>query len=273
MTLATFEDGALNIKSPTFSFNGLSGTLVVGRPWTPFYTARVPGAAVAPTPGVAGTDNTFTSYAGQMNFPATQSGQTIHLAKLLGMSSATAGVILLCDRIWHNSGLSATITTSQTVNSNAWPARDDNESADGEGVLVGMEVSTATGTGTPASLSLGYTNQAGTASRAGANIPAMAASLPIGTFYPFSLQAGDTGVRSIQTFQINTTAWASGTIHLVAYRVIEALEISSVGIPESRNIINGGLKRCWNGTIPFSIFVPGGTTTTQLLTHALFAQK
>ena len=62
------------------------------------------------------------------------------------MSSATAGAIVLVDRIWHNSGLSATITTSQTVNSNAWPARDDNESTNGEGVLVGMEVHAATGT-------------------------------------------------------------------------------------------------------------------------------
>lgn len=273
MTLATFEDAALNIKSPSFSFNSLSGTLVVGRPWTPFYAAGFPGPAVAPSPGVSGTDNTFTSYSGQLAFPATQSGQTIHLAKFLGMSSATAGTMLLCDRIWHNSGLSATITTSQTVNSNAWPARDDNESANGEGILVGMEVSTATGTGTPASLSLGYTNQAGTAGRTGANIPAMAASLPIGTFYPFSLQAGDTGVRSIQSFQINTTAWTSGTIHLVAYRIIDAIEISVAGISESRNIINGGLKRCWNGTIPYVMFIPGGTTSTQLFYNVMFAQK
>ena len=131
-------------------------------------------------------------------------------------------------------------------------------------LAVGMEVSTATGTGTPASLSLGYTNQAGTASRTGANIPAMGASLPIGTFYPFGLQAGDTGVRSIQSFQMNTTAWTSGTIHLVAYRIIDAIEISVAGISESRNIINGGLKRCWNGTIPFVIFVPGGTMINSL---------
>lgn len=273
MTLATFEDAALNTKAHTFQFNSTSGNLVVGRPWTPFYTAGVPGPAVAPSPGVAGTDNTFTSYAGQLNFPSTQSGQTIHLAKFLGMSSATAGAIVLVDRIWHNSGLSATITTSQTVNSNAWPARDDNESTNGEGVLVGMEVSTATGTGTPASLSLGYTNQAGTASRSGENIPAMNASLPIGTFYPFSLQAGDTGVRSIQSFQINTTAWTSGTIHLVAYRVLEVLEISSVGIPESRNLINGGLKKIWNGSVPYVFFVPGGTTATQLMIDTLFTQK
>jgi len=273
MTLATFEDAALNIKSPSFSFNSLSGTLVVGRPWTPFYTAGFPGPAVAPSPGVAGTDNTFTSYPGQLAFPATQSGQTIHLAKFLGMTTASVGTLVLADRIWHNSGLSATITTSQTVNSNAWPPRDDNGTADGEGVLVGMEVSTATGAGTPASLSLGYTNQAGTASRTGANIPAMGASLPIGTFYPFGMQAGDTGVRQINTFQINTTAWASGTIHLVAYRVIETLEISAVGVPESRNIISGGLKRCWDGTIPYVFFIPGATTSTQIFAHTIFTQK
>ena len=101
----------------------------------------------------------------------------------------------------------------------------------------------------------------------------MAASLPIGTFYPFGVQAGDAGVRSIQTFQINTTAWASGTIHLVAYRIIDAIEIPVAGISESRNIINGGLKRCWDGTIPYVMFVPGGTTSTQLFYNVMFAQK
>lgn len=271
MTLATFEDGALNIKSSHQEFKGLSGTMAVGRPWTPFYTAGFPGPAIAPTPGVAGA--ALTSYAGQISFPSTQASQTIHLAKFLGMSTAAVGTLLLCDRLWHNSGLSATITTSQTVNSAAFPARDYNESTNGEGVLVGMEVSTATGTGTPASLSLGYTNQGGTASRTGANIPAMAASLPIGTFYPIGLQAGDTGVRSIQTFQINTTAWASGTIHLAAYRILESIEISAVGVPESRNILTGGLKRAWDATVPFVIFVPGATTTTQLFYDVSFSQK
>ena len=83
---------------------------------------------------------------------------------------------------------------------------------------------------------------------------------------------GDTGVRSIQSFQINTTAWTSGTIHLVAYRIIDAIEISVAGISESRNIINGGLKRCWNGTIPYVMFVPG-TTSTQLFYNVMFAQN
>ena len=111
MTLATFEDAALNVKNSSIAFNALSGTLVIGRPWTPFYVAGFPGPAVAPSPGVAGTNNTFESYSGQISFPATQSGQTIHLAKFLGMITASVGTLVLADRIWHNSGLSATITT------------------------------------------------------------------------------------------------------------------------------------------------------------------
>jgi hypothetical protein len=269
MTIASFDDGVLGMVSFEYFQNAASSTLVAGRAWTPFYTARVHGPAVAPTPGVAGA--ALTSYSGQMTFPASVGGETIHLAKFHGLSSAQAGTLLLCDRLWHNSGLSVTLTTSQTVNSVAFPARDDNESTDGEGVLVALEISAATGAGTP-TLTLGYTNQSGTASRTANNIVAVTASGVIGTTYIFGLQAGDTGVRSIQTYQQSATM-TSGTHHLVAFRILEQINLPAGGIPDGVNLLTGGLKRCWDNTVPYLLFIPSATTSTILAGSLAFSRR
>lgn len=269
MTIASFDDGVLGIK-PLGHFNKAgSSTLVAGRAWSSIYAAGIPGPAVAPSPGVAGA--ALTSYSGQIPFPAAVGGETIHLAKFQGLSSAQSGSILLCDRLWHNSGLSVTLTTSQTVNSVAFPARDDNESTNGEGVLVALEISAATGVGTP-TLTLGYTNQAGTASRTANNIISVTASGVIGTTYIFGLQAGDTGVRSIQTYQSSATM-TSGTIHLVAFRILEQIDAPSGGVPDGVNLLTGGLKRCWDNTVPFLMFIPSSTTSTQLIGAVGFTRK
>ena len=270
MTITSFDDGVLGIRPLEFFQKAASGTLVAGRAWTPFYTAGIPGPAVAPSPGVAGA--ALTSYAGQIQFPAAVGGETIHLAKFQGLSSAQAGSLLLCDRLWHNSGLSVTLTTSQTVNSATWPARDENESANGEGVLVALEVSAAVGAGTP-TLTLGYTNQAGTAGKtANTIISPIGASALVGTMHIFALAAGDTGVRSIQTYQSSATM-TSGTIHLVAFRILEQIDLPASGVPDGVNLLTGGLKRCWNNTVPFLIFMPSTTTSTQLIGTVGFSRR
>lgn len=127
------------------------------------------------------------------------------------------GHAMVLDRLWDNSGLSVTSTSAQSVSSAAWPARDINGSTNGEGVYVALEVSTGLGNGVP-TVTLDYTNSAGTAGRTGTlTIPAN--SSPAGMFYWFGLQAGDTGVRSIQNFTLSATC-TSGAFHLVAYRPV-----------------------------------------------------
>lgn len=191
----TSLDIALSGERPLeFFTKATSGNLVIGRPWTPFYTAGIPGAAVAPTPGLTGA--ALTSYAGQIPVPPA-SGNT-HLSYVSFVSQAQGGMVLLCDRLWHNSGLNVTLTTAQTVGSVAFPARDADGTTNGEGVFLGVEVSAATGAGTP-TITVSYTNQAGTAGRTATNTDATVATSAVGTFYRIGLQAGDTGVRSVQS--------------------------------------------------------------------------
>lgn len=258
MAITSVDLALAGMKPPSYITKALTGTMVGARPFSPFYLAGSPGAAVAPTPGLAG--EALTSYGGQIPVPAA-SGNT-HLARFSGVSSAQAGVLLLCDRLWHNSGVTITSTGAQTVNSVAFPARDANGSTNGEQVLIGLEVSAATGAGTP-TLTLSYTNQAGTAGKTGTNSVATVATSAVGTFYPIGLAAGDTGVRSIQTYTQSAT-WTSGKVHLVAYRVLASLELPAAGIPNAVDALTSGMPRMYDGSVPFLLFIPQTTSTTQL---------
>lgn len=266
MAITTLDGVIAGNKPPEFFAKALSGTLVVGRMFSPFYLAGIPGAAVAPTPGAAGA--ALTSYAGQIPIPVA-SGNT-HLSQFWGVSSANGGAIMLADRLWHNSGIVVTTTTAQTINSVAWPARDKNGSTNGEGVYIGLEISTATGAGASV-ISISYTNSAGTAGRTGTAIPLYAASSIAGSFYIFGLQAGDTGVRSVQTYT-STVSMTSGVVHLVAFRYLATLPLTAAAVPSIMDAVTGGLPIEYDTTVPFLLYQPQATTTTQLTGGVIHTQ-
>lgn len=157
MAITNIDAVIAGFQSPREWIKANMGTMVIGRYYSGLYTAGIPGPAVAPTPGMAGA--ALTSYAGQIPFSNPVSGNT-HLTRLSGTSMAAAGTIILCDRLWHNSGISVTTTTAQTINSVAFPARDANGTTNGESIYVGLEIRTATGAGA-ANPTISYTNQDG----------------------------------------------------------------------------------------------------------------
>lgn len=220
MAITSTDDYLAGLLAPysfwKTSFTGEAG----GEYFSPFYVAGNPGAATAPSPGLAGA--ALTSYAGQLPFPTTAVGDTTYLADLAAAQGANIGGILLCDRLWHNSGLTQTLTTAETINSVAWPARDYSLSTAGVDVMVGLEVSTATTNGGAITNSvLSYTDSDGNSGNT-ATLTSFPATAVAGHFSIFSLAAGDKGVRSIQTFTKNTS-YGGGTMHLVAFRVLAAL--------------------------------------------------
>ena len=73
-----------------------------------FYTTGVPGAAVAPTPGLAGA--ALTTYAGQI--PYTNPGAGNGYLAGVNVNATLVGTLLVCDRLWHNSGFTQTTTTA-----------------------------------------------------------------------------------------------------------------------------------------------------------------
>lgn len=266
MAITTLDGALAGMQYPRTFAKAVTGTMVAGRPHSLFYLAGAPGAAVAPTPGLAGA--ALTSYAGQIPFTNPVSGNT-YLARFQGQATI-AGTLVLADRLWHNSGLVVTTTTAQTVNSAAWPARDVNASTNGDGVRIGLEVSTATGAGA-ATPTISYTDESGNAGSTGSMEVAYAASSVAGTFYPFTLAAGDTGVRSIQTCTLGVSM-TSGTIHLVAYRELARLELTSANIPNAIDALTSGFPRLYDNTVPFIFFIPSTTTTSNISGSVVYTQ-
>ena len=119
-----------------------------------------PGAWAPGTPGLAGrvTDGTAAADAGCIPYQNAVSGSN-YLTSFQCASTVVRAQYML-DVLWVNSGLVVTTTTAQTVNSVAFPARDLNGSANGEGVWVGILVSVATTNAAAiANTTMSYTNR------------------------------------------------------------------------------------------------------------------
>jgi len=233
------------------------------------YQAGVPGAAVAPSPGLAGA--ALTSYAGQIPFPAAAASKNVYLSSVDLAHAGNIGAIYLFDRLWHNSGFTITTTTGQTVNSVAFPARDLDAAISGRGVMVGIEVSSATGNGAPVTnTTLTYTNSLGSSGKTAtmASFPATAA---VGTFVPFALAAGDVGVQSIQTLTLGTS-YVSGTIHLVAYRHVATIPVPTANVALGRDPLQLGLPRWFDNSVPFMVYLPTATGVGLVAGSAVWAQ-
>lgn len=268
MAISTL-DGLLAGMRPAMAIaKAVTATLVAGRPASLWSLAGRPGAGAFDTTlnGVTlSSSSTIPNGAIPHYDPA--SGNA-YLARLQA-AATQAGTLLLIDRMWHNGGFTITSTSSQSITSPTWPSRcptsgtDDTPATTGQGCVAFLEISAATGAGTP-TITVTYTNQAGTGSRTATNVVATVASSAIGACYPIGLQAGDTGIRSVQSLQLSAT-WTSGTMNLVVGRILAQLELPGALIPNAIDALTGGFPRIYNGTVPWLVFIPN-TTTASLVT-------
>ena len=244
-TLAGINSGRVQDKvliKPTSA----TGTII--RPQNLLYVGGgFPANASVNANGMSGA--AVTGYTGEIGIP--EASNTTYI-KAVNINSQSSGIFMLCDLLWHNSGLSTTLTTSQTINSVAFAARDDNGTADGVGVIVALVITGAVGTGTPV-ITLGYTNSSNTAGRSSNTVSASLASSAAGSTYFFAMQAGDVGVRSIQTYQQNAT-WTSGTAHLIAFRQILTVPVYSPVRRYYADITENGLTKIYDGSTLFGLF-------------------
>lgn len=265
MAITTLDGAQAGMRPPWFFAKAATATLVAGRPASLWSLAGSPGAGSFDTTlnGVVLSSST-TIPNGAIPHYNPASGNAY-----LGRFSAgatIAGRLLLLDRLWHNGGFTITSTASQSITSPTWPSRcptsgsDDTPSTNGYGVLLAVEVSAATGAGTP-TITVGYTNSGATAGRTATNQIATVASSAIGATYFIGLQAGDAGVRSVQSLTLSAT-WTSGTINLVAYRILADLELAGAFVPNALDSLTSGFPRLYDGVVPWLVFIPSTTTAT-----------
>jgi hypothetical protein len=261
MSIATLDAALAGMRPPVAFAKGVTATLVAGRPASLWALAGAPGAgAFDTTLNGVNLSSSSAQVAGQLAHTDPVSGNS-YLARLSGAASQ-AGKLLLLDRIWHNGGITITSTSAQSITTPTFPARDNAGSSNGDGILLAVEVSGATGTGTP-TLTASYTNQAGTSGHSASNLDAAVASSAIGAFYRLGLQAGDTGVRSVQSLTLSAT-WTSGTINLVAYRLLAELDLPGAFVPNALDALTSGFPQIPNGAVPFLVFIPSTTTATNV---------
>lgn len=109
MAITTLDGVLAGMQVPTDFTKIGAGTQVVGRPYTPMYAAGNPGAMAAPAGGIQGLG--LTSKPTALGWANPVSGNT-YLARF-AVECINVGTLLLCDRLWENSGNSATSTTAQ----------------------------------------------------------------------------------------------------------------------------------------------------------------
>jgi len=251
----TTQQGVIDGLQYPVNFTKLVGAGSMGnRPRSWWQVAGYPAAAATPAVGLAGA--ALTSYAGQIPFNNPVSGNT-YLAQLDLVPQSAIGLnvhssmTLLCDRLWHNNAINVSVTTTQTINSVTWPARDNNQSINGEGIYIALEVTAVTGAGANVP-EITYTNSAGTGGRVGRPV-ASYQTTSAGALFFFGLEAGDTGVRSVQLYR-NSVTMTSGAVSLVALRVIGATA-STFSRVAKKDALALGFPRLWNDSVPFFIGV------------------
>jgi hypothetical protein len=257
MAIATLDDVIAGLRPPESIFKVGVAMEAIGQPHSHWYSVGRPGAGSAPSPGLNGAAVTAT-VAGQI--PHTDPGSGNAYLARLALTATQPCTLLLCDRLWHNSSLSITSTSLQSITPATLPARDRDGSTNGVDVLAGLEWSAAGGAGTP-TVTLTYTDEAGntglTTSFVGVTTP------NAGTFFMWPLAAGDLGIRAVTGYQQNAT-WTSGTAHIILYRILAQLEITSANVGAAVDALTSGMPRLYNGTVPFIIQVPSATTATNV---------
>lgn len=265
MSILTRDQANAGALMPSTSIKTTGTMEAVGVWHSLLYAAG--GAGAAPAPGINGA--ALTSYGGQLPFANAPNGLETKLLKLQSIAGQD-GTLILADRLWHNSGIAITTTGGQSITFPTLPARDRGGSINGEDVFVALEASAATGNGSAVTnTTMSYTSSADNAGSTG-SIPSFPATAAAGTFVPFNLAAGHLGVKSVQSLSLGTS-YVSGTVHLVAYRILGMLGLRA-NIRDALEWARGDVIKAYDNTVPFLLWAPTATATTNISTVIQWTQ-
>jgi hypothetical protein len=263
MAITTLDGAIAGMQAPQpFMKVGITMAAVAAqRGYTHWYASGNPGASAANAAGVNGqavTPALGTSVDGRIRRTNPGSGNA-YLARLAA-NSTVIGTLWLIDRLWQNSGLSVTSTTAQAISPATLPSRCGDGTTNGANVMAAIEWSATGGAGVP-TVTLTYTDQDGNTGATGTFTAV--ASPPVGTFEIFTLAAGDTGIRAPTSF-IQSATRTSGTMHLVLFRIIAMVEITSANVGNSIDALTSGLPRIYDDSVLQFVFIPANTTASTI---------
>lgn len=175
-----------------------------------------------------------------------------------------AGVYLLYDRLFHIGGLSGTSTAAQTIQgSPASPALTRNTG--GAGNMAFYEIYTIVGT-TGVTLTMTYTNQAGTSSRTSTINIGGTGFREVSRMQRIPLAAGDFGIQSIQQIQLSATTTAAGNFGITIAQPLAWIPVGAAGTMGWRDYTTGlpGIPVIDPDACLSLMFIPAAATAPEL---------
>lgn len=189
--------------------------------------------SLVPTPAVPTTSVALNKNSDRAINGSVQNGGATRLS-ILGAQVSPSGVsgiaLMLVDLLNISGGLDATFTTAQTTN---LPTAALTRYTSGEGVHAALMVHAAIGS-TATTVTVSYTNSAGTSGRTStATVFGGSGQTAAGTLVRIPLQAGDTGVRSVESVTLAASTATAGNFGVCLYRPLAMIMLNDV---ESANI-------------------------------------
>jgi hypothetical protein len=235
MALADFDAyvDALRLNRAA-DFQTTSITTVIGRSMA-MWGFLLPAPA-APTASVA-LDKTAAQSIGPI--PGATSGKLQIIGGRFNSSGTAGATVVPIDLLNVSGGLSGTVTTEQTTN---LPTAALTRHTGGDGVFIGIVIYTAVGT-TATTISVRYTNQAGTANRV-STVTAFGATgfREAARLIQIPLQAGDTGARSVEGVTVTATTGTAGNFGVCLFKPLMTFSLdSTTGTMPIDAVSSGGM--------------------------------
>jgi hypothetical protein len=179
-----------------------------------------------PTPATPTTSVTLDKNSAQSMgpIPAVSTGRLTMLGARISTSTYSAASMMVVDLLNVNGGLNATLTTPQTTN---LPTAALTRYTSGEGVMAGIVIYTIIGT-TATTVTISYTNSSGVSGRTStATTIGGGFYREVGVLLPIPLQAGDTGIRSIESVTLAATTGTVGNFGVCLFKPLAMISLES----------------------------------------------
>jgi hypothetical protein len=260
MPIANYTDYLKAVNNPCYKTQIAKGSMVAaaGRIYSLWAWGNLAGAFPS-APG-APTDATIGA------LPFVNSADVQRIAQVEA-TLGNPGMIIICDRLSHQGGLSGTVITEQTTN---LPTAALTRYTDGVGVMAALEIYTAVGT-TVTTVSANYTNHLGISGQiTPLTVFGGTAFREVQRFIILPLADGDLGVQSIASVTLTASTGTAGNFGVTLFKPLFAFPILMPGqqmLFDSILGMCGNMPRVLNNACLFVLIVPQITSTGEHLAN------
>jgi hypothetical protein len=220
MALTDFDEYVAKLSENRVADFQMTGTAARIQRANAIWQQTLPTPAT-PTTSVALNKNSAQSIS---PIPAISTGILSMLGARISVGTFGAAGLIVVDLLNVNGGLSGTVTTAQTTN---LPTAALTRYTTGEGVMAGIVIYTTVGT-TGTTISINYTNQAGTSGRISTVTSFGGTGFREGNILIIiPLQAGDTGIRSIESVTVAATTGTAGNFGVCMFKPLAMISLES----------------------------------------------